>query len=207
MEQPSEAKKTEQAAALLLLFLIIIIGLIYAPYIGIKPQLEILKEKNLEAAVKKTDLRTKEQQVENLKELESEIKAAQSTVRKLAIALPKGAEVPEILVQIEAMASSSGLSISDFTPSKEQLIDSGKVEAGIREGEGAPEGTKSAEPTVDAYGFSMSVEGPYSAVVKFLNTLETNLRPIKITQADLTGEIGDNPKISATFDMQAYYQK
>lgn len=37
MEQPSETKKTEQAVALLLLFLIIIVGLIWAPYIGIKP--------------------------------------------------------------------------------------------------------------------------------------------------------------------------
>ncbi len=215
MEQPSETKKTEQAVALLLLFLIIILGLIWAPYIGIKPQLETLKEKNLDVAVKGTDLRAKEEQVENLKELEPKIKAAQSTVKKLAIALPEGEEIPEILVQVESMASSSGLSITSFSPSKEQLMEIATEETeeeGVAVMEGATEGammraTEPAEPTVSAYDFSMTVEGPYSAVVKFLNTLETNLRPIKITQTDLTGEPGGNPKVSASFDMQAYYQK
>lgn len=145
-----------------------------------------------------------------MKELESKIKAAQSTVKKLAIALPEGDEIPEILVQIEAVASNSGLSITGFSPSKEQLMEAatmGVEEENAAAAEEAMEGMESAEPIVSTYDFSMTVEGSYSAVVKFLNTLETNLRPIKITQADLTGEPGGDPKISASFDMQAYYQE
>ncbi len=204
MEQPSEAKKTEQAVALLLLFLIIIIGLIYAPYIGINPQLGTLKEKNLEAAVKKTDLRAKEQQVGNLKELESKIKATQSTVKKLAIALPNEAEVAEILVQVQAMASSSGVNITALSPSKEEILASVVAE----NEEVTTEGDMvSVEPTVEKYSFTMSVEGSYDSIMKFLKAVENNLRPVKIIKADLAGGGGGNPTIATSFVMEAYYQK
>ena len=204
MEQPSETKKTEQAAALLLLFLIIIIGLIYGPYVGINSQLGTLKEKNLEAAVKKADSRAKEEQVENLKELEGKISQAQSMVKKMAVALPKGANIAELLVQVQSMASGSGVNITAFSPSKEEMLASVAAENEEAMVEGK---IVSAEPTVANYSFTMSIEGPYNSVMKFLSTVETNLRPIKITKVDLTGGSGGNPTIAASFAMEAYYQK
>jgi len=205
MEQPSGVKKTEQLSAIMLLSVVIIIALIY---LVIKPQLQSLKANNLLAASKKVELKSREQEISNLKELGPKIQAAQDTVKKLSVALPEGSKAGELLVQIEAMASVSGLNIAAFSPSKEEAASTPAVgtkeEAAVA---AATTGTVSSEPTVGKYSFVMSVNGPYVSIVSFLKTIEANLRPVKIIRAELSGGDGGNPDITATLTMETYYQK
>ena len=209
MDQPSETKKSEQAAAILILSLIIIIALIY---LVIKPQMTDLKKNNLTTAKKNIELQSKKQQIDNLKELEPKIKSAQAEVKKLAIALPKGSKVGEILVQLEAMASNSKVAITALTPSGENASASPEATIVLPEdtetGETATENiTVGGQLVVGQYAFALSVEGSYSSILKFITLIETNLRPIKIEKAEFAGGEGVDPKVTATLNMITYYQK
>jgi len=208
MEQPSETKKSEQAAAILILSVIIIIALIY---LVIKPQMADLKKNNLVAAKKGIELDNKDQQISNIKELEPKIKAAQAKVKKLAIALPTSQKVGEILVQIESMATNSRVALTALTPSGENLEASTETTL-IATGETGEEAITGemptgGEPQIGQYTFSLSVEGSYGSIVKFVRSVETNLRPIKIEKAEFSAGEGADPGVTATFNMSTFYQK
>ena len=195
MEQPSEIKKTEQIGAIILLALIIILAVVY---LVINPQLGYLKENNLEAAVKGKELKDKTQLVDNLKQLQSTISQNQKQVNQLAIALPKGEKIGEILIELQAMASSNNLSITAFSPSIKEITS---------ETSSSATQNTSSKTEVSPYNFTFSVAGPYSGVLAFLQSVETNLRPLKITKIDISGGEGSDPRLSVTSSVETYYQK
>jgi len=200
MEYPTEFKKTEQAGATLLISLIIILALVF---LVIKPQTKSLRGNNLDVALKKTEFKEKEEKVANLKDLETKISEAESTVKKLAIALPKGIKVGEVLVQLEAMAITSGVTLTAFSPAIESLSRE-EASEGFSQVE-AEEGL--TESPVQTFGFSVSVNGPYSSIMKFIKAIENNLRPMKIKKAEFGGGDGADPGVAATLSLETYYQK
>lgn len=203
MKQPTGVKKTEQVAAILLICIIAIIAIIY---LLILPQLKSLRENNLNATVKKIELQEKEQKIDNLKSLEPEIKAKKEIISKLSIALPKNTRVDEILVQISAMASSSGMTLLSFSPSSKQNIASTSTEETSTPAS-KEEAISESEIIVDQYSLNLSVEGSYSSVMGFIYAIESNLRPIKINKADFNAGEGANPLMAVSLEMTLYYQR
>jgi len=195
MDQPTEIRKSEQIGAILLLAILIIVGLIY---LIIKPQLANLKENNLELAVNKNNLKNKEQQINNLNQLASQIQSNQTTVQKLTVALPDKEKIAELLVQIDALSSGTGTKIAAFSPvgAESQTSSQDNNQTSV-----------SAEKGVGMYSFDLTLAGPYSGIANYLKELQKNLRPIKIMALSITGGSSESPILSATFNMQTYYQK
>lgn len=207
MDQPTEIKKSEQIGGIIILSLLVIIGLIF---FIINPQLANLKKNNLQATAKKMESQEKVQKVENLKALQSKFAQSRSTLNKLSVALPKGEKVGEILVQLEVMANKSGVAVISYSPSMiMNTTDQNQAQnESTNQAVSANTSSSSSEQIqIGTYSFNISVEGKYSAIVKFLKNTEVNLRPLKITKAELAGGDGDDPVIIASFYVETYYQK
>ena len=192
MDQPTDInKKTEQIGAIMVLVLVVIIALIY---LVIKPQTDSLKQNNIQAAAKKTLYNDQAKQIANLTSLSSQLASSATQVQQLSTALPKHQDVSELIVQLSAIATSQGLTISSLNPSTSQSAI-------------APtESTTSSQPTVGTYDFTLSITGTYSQIYGFLQALETNLRPINIQKVDFASGSGSDPTISANMTMETYYQ-
>jgi len=136
-------------------------------------------------------LQTKSELVAQESKLESfvnDFKSKQSLTRQTNDALPlKRASIEAVLANLDNMAASSGLVISDVN-----LADGGVAEGGV-------------EPnTIQSQGVTFSASGSYPAFKNFLLLLETSLRLIDIDQVSM--EAGDDGSIIYTIEFTTYYQ-
>ena len=99
------------------------------------------------------------------------------SIDKLQKYLPDGVDNVQMIVDLNALASRSGVSLSNFAikENKQVTADGGTTSGNGLLGNTAAKGTESLD-------LSVSVTGTYSAFRTFLYGIEHSLRPLDITQ-------------------------
>jgi hypothetical protein len=117
---------------------------------------------------------------------------------ELASALPNTADFPSLIVTLENMGNASGLKIKSIAPT----LVTGSVDPVA--GAAAPAAPDpSAPPKPQQYTFSLTTATTYDSVLKFLNTIETSARPMRVMNVQFTGS-GSN--LNSQIDLMTYYQ-
>jgi len=157
--------------SLLCLIGIIVIG-VWLTY----PLLNQLKNVNLTLAAKNNEVKLMEDKINNLNTLKTDFNKYQTQVKFLAAALPTEDQMPEILVQTEALAKKSGLEVTSIQPGK--TVSSGET------------------------GLNMSTKGSFSSTLDFLQNLEKNARPAQVKSMNISSsQAGDVTVVSTTFTL------
>lgn len=123
------------------------------------PQLQGLRQIRLSTAALAADKQAYELRLAEVAALDRRLVAQQPVLDQLALAVPDKPAVDELLVSLGAMASSSGIVLGTVQPS----------EQGTEEG----------------ITVSLTARGSYAGIRLFLEALDSNLRPIKVTELGL----------------------
>lgn len=174
-----ENKKSLAKNSLIISLLVIIS--IMAGYFLLWPFSNQLKEGNIAFAAKEEELKLKKQKLDDLRALSENFVKAEEDLRILELSMPKEEQIPEILVQIEAMVGEAGLKIGDLNPKKNEK--EGKVDV------------------------ILSVEGEYVNIINLIGLLQENIRPVSIREINLSKGEGteENANQAFTFSLTASF--
>lgn len=141
--------------------------------------------------VKKADMQLQEEQEEldNLRELSQSLEDMSIEMDSVKQVLPNGIAVPELLTNLEAIATHSEVTFNGISVSSQENI-----------AKNVAEGEKSAAPTgVQTLPVTVSITGDYLNVKRYLTDIESNMRLLDVNSITSSGE--------GIFDisMTAYY--
>jgi len=171
----------------LILGLCIVVVLV-AAYFILMPKYNSLKDLGAQIKEKEQTLASRQEALEDLKELEESYNRAKVKVKDIPDILPKEEQVPELLVQLDALAKENnmGLASINITP-----------------------GAEAEEALYKSLSISAGVAGSYSNLKKYLDSVEKNMRLIDITSIDFSAipvvEEGPLDIFSYTVNMRTYY--
>jgi Tfp pilus assembly protein PilO len=175
------------AAIFLGIFLILLIGL---------PLYNNLKQTNTELKSKKAVLEKLENNLTNLKNLDSRKTELEAKNEKVLSALPQDKDIPRLFIQLERIASAAGLQINTVSESGGALV-------------AAPigESTTSAQPNViqinPVYYQVTGSATNYAALKAALTKAEDGLRLISIDKLDIQSTEAGKP-ITVNFIVKTY---
>ncbi|MBI4185429.1 type 4a pilus biogenesis protein PilO [Candidatus Berkelbacteria bacterium] len=139
-----------------------LLGVLVAALVGyfyVAPTVTKLHETRLATAALAADKIGYETRISEISALEIRLKQQQETLDRLALAVPPDAAIDELIVSLGALAESSGIVLLTVQP------------ASIGDEAGTP--------------VSVTARGSYRGIRLFLEKLEGNLRPVKITELSL----------------------
>ena len=149
MEKDTAKSNNPTIIALISFVFIIVIAYFFIyPYVG------ELKKASINLDAKTKEVTETKNKITTLKSMESKFSSSSDMVKKLGLAVPGSDQMPEILVQLETMASASGLKVSSVQPSKEAA--------------------KGVVPV------TVTLQGDYKGFTSMLAKMETNIRPMNI---------------------------
>ncbi|HSX14521.1 MAG TPA: hypothetical protein VLE72_01235 [Candidatus Saccharimonadales bacterium] len=125
-------------------------------------------------------------------------------------ALPTTASFPDLVATIESIAGTSGVALQSVSPAlvssaaaSSAAPTSSSPSAAVQSINGTSSSTTSVQPSgPQPYQFSMSIQGNYDSLVKFLHNLQLSARPIIISGVQVTGT---NDALTATVTGQTFY--
>lgn len=120
---------------------------------------------------------------------------------KMQETLPEDPGIPDLLVQIQALAASSGVAVSNFSFSladnkSGSLLSASDANLSGKAQEGFPK-----------LGINLSVSGVYSSIKSFMRTVENNIRIMDIISLRITGPKSDSSEMSANLEIATYYKE
>lgn len=133
------------------------------------PKLEVIRQTQTELTTLRAQVEAKTKELDSLRKLATQGGAVARTLELLAVAAPADPQIPELLIMVEAIASKSGLTLVNATPSV------------------STSGTK----------LDLSLKGGYGSMASFFDLLNRNLRPAKVnnfsevSQAAAPGETAE----------------
>jgi Tfp pilus assembly protein PilO len=155
-----------------------------------KPLYSSLKESNLELKVKKEVLTKLENNLENLKSLESRKEEIVAKNEKVLAALPTDKDVPRLFIQFERIANDAGLIIKSVA-------------------EGSESDTSATTPSVDVvtvkplyYQVTGSASN-YGAIKGALAKIEEGLRLVTVDRIDIQNEASGD-QLNVTMIVKTY---
>ncbi|MFH0969190.1 MAG: type 4a pilus biogenesis protein PilO [Patescibacteria group bacterium] len=121
---------------------------------------------------------------------------------KIQETLPYDPGIPDLLIQIQALSSNSGVAISSFSF---QIPEDDAVSL-LAASDAALSGN-SANSNFSNVKISISVTGVYSSIKSFIRSVENNIRIMDIVSLDLNGpKSKDSLEMSADLEIFAYYK-
>lgn len=162
----------------------------------------IIRDTKIASADKAADDQLKKD-LEAAPSLVSAHKALGTSSDVLANALPNTVDFPSLIVMLENMTNDAGVNLKSVSPS----INSGTGDTAGAGTEttttGATAATSSTTPSPQAYPFSVTLDGTYDSLVKFLGNLEMSARPVRVVGLQLNGS---GSSLSGQLDLNTYYQ-
>lgn len=157
---------------------------------------------------KETELKWIEERMEKVNHLKAEYRNLESEIQKVFLALPDEEDIPNLLVQFEALASNSGLVLDNI--SFGQLAQKDSKPTGRSTGAegsfdtGSSSGTTSALRSLDV---TMKLAGRYTNFKNYLNSLGRNIRSMSVESISF-GSSNGSAINTFTFDLtvNVYYQ-
>lgn len=130
-------------------------------------------------------------QISGLQALEREIPADKLKLAQYTSAVPNSPQLAEALHQIQAVASSAGVTMSAISPSSNPTT-------------GAASSAQAAS-SVPALAFTISASGSYQQLMTYLSSLDQMPRTLMVRSLSLTGGSGPNQSLSASISADVFY--
>ncbi len=179
----------------------IVIGLLI--FLLILPSYKKMEDINNKIISSEETLEEEQEILNNLKEIREEYQQVKDDMEKINMVLPQGEEIPELLVQLEAMVLDAGLFCESIKPiSTEEEVGSTTEEF---------QDQKEAKKIVSYRPLDISVElsGNYKSFKKYIDNLEKNIRITNITSITIDkpdSEEGGENLFDFTLELKTYYQ-
>ena len=180
------------------------VGIICAVFLLDIPKFQSISDLNNILTDKEQNLKDKQDLIARVEKLIDGYNQNQEILKKIDYILPNNSDIPNLIVQIEALAKESGMNLGavDFKIIEEKI--SGKAQE-VRSG-----GTKT-EATKDYHtmNISISVAGDYAAFKNFLRAIEENIRLMDVQSVNFSSGAAEGAKAGIfEFDinLQTYYK-
>ncbi|MEK7171068.1 MAG: type 4a pilus biogenesis protein PilO [Patescibacteria group bacterium] len=143
----------------------------------VRGQMKVFSERALKVKTLSEEVNSYDQRLADISEINKQGSAVQETLKAMYLAMPQSSQIPEALVMIEALASSAGVVLSTATV-----------------------GTPSDSELPLTLGFG----GDMTAVTKFLDALNNNIRSSKIKNQTISSDGSGN--LTVTLQLGLVYQ-
>ena len=177
----------------------------------IKPAYNEIKILTQEIEAKQNTLAEKQKLVVDIEKLISQYEDIKGKVNKVFYVLPSEAEIPNILVQLEALASENGIIFESINFGEIQQSGQGKIT--FKETSLSPEEQENSMIVDHCKSISVDVKliGSYENFKNYLKSLENNIRIMDIISISFSGvsgeEKGENlDNFSYLVKLKVYYQ-
>jgi len=185
-------------------------------WFGLRPLIGKLHEQNVSLAKLKEEYTQKQTKLDTLSSMKSRLATLKSDLEMMQKALPKGEDIPGLLVSTESLVGNSGLALASFSPptSKQASSSATAASTSSEENPSATAQTTAStniSPTVtqatgiSSLSYSLSLQGSYPQFITFLQNVEKNLRPTSVVSINIAGGGGGN--MSYSVNMVSYYQQ
>lgn len=131
-------------------------------------------------------------QISSLQALEREIPADQAKLTRYTAAIPNTPQLAGAIHQIQAVASSAGVTMSSLSPSGPPTAVNGSVNAQKLNG-------------VPSLSFSIAVSGTYPQLMRFLTGLDSMQRTLVVNNLSLSGGSGPSQSLSASIQADVFF--
>jgi Tfp pilus assembly protein PilO len=159
-----------------------------AAYFVLMPKYNSYKDLKNQVNKREQTLSDRQKMQVDLKELEDNYSSAKMKVKDISNILPKEKQIPELLVQLEAIAKENSMTLASInvTPAAE--------EKGVN---------------YKSLRISLGLAGSYSNLKKYLDSVERNMRIMDITSIDFsaTPVVAQGPAdvFSYTVNIKTYF--
>lgn len=176
------------------LFILVAIGI---GFFYLKPCYKEIDSLRSQVANKREIVNLKQRSIEKVKEFKTNYNLIEEEKKKKVFyILPTAPEIPNLLVQLEALASENGMMFEDVTFTESELKNATKK--GSKEKESEKKGGLK-ELTVD-----IKLSGRYEAFRNYLKALEQNIRIIDIVSIDFSSSKENTKEPSENFGVFSY---
>lgn len=165
---------TKENQVAIVLLLVVIITLLFG-YFVILPLKDSYKSNRLNYTNLVKEKTSLEQKQNDLRRLASEKESRAEFLARVADSMPATPAIPELLVTLEKISENNSLILENFTP--QESID---VQPG-----GETKATRYQSMQIE-----LDVIGKYADLKKFIQDIESNIRPINITNISISESSG-----------------
>lgn len=179
-----------------LIIIVVILVVIGLGFYFLKPQYDKLRQTQDSVTAEKNNLETQKQNLKNATDLLKNYEAVKDNLANLSLALPLREDIPNLLVQLESLATKNGVlmsSVSYSSESEEKGTEKTKGPA-VKGSSLKPEIPEEEEgvtpagetPETPSVGYStlkidLSLAAHYDAFMKYIEDVQRSLRFLDIT--------------------------
>jgi Tfp pilus assembly protein PilO len=177
----------------------LIIGVVISLFL-IKPAYHRVSSLRKELKIEERRTKDKEENLKVLQELESKYGAFEEEIKKVKQLLPEEPQVPELLVQLEALAAENNMIFESVALDKSKNKSEENPEARLREAGMdleemdqeamlMPEGVdfpRASKQELKTLGIKIVVSGTYNDFLSYLQAMENNLRLMNVITINFT---------------------
>lgn len=149
----------------ILLLLVAIIGW----FAVLRPQINVFSDRALLAQAKGKEVKSYNQRISDLKVIRDQGEGVQKVLRSMYLAMPRQSQIPEVLVMIESIGNSSGITFSAVTV-------------------GSPSGNE--------VPVSIAFNGNLASVNQFLSAVYKNVRTAIVKNQTITADKAGNMAVN-----------
>lgn len=176
-----------------IIIIILILGFVAIVIFLDIPAVQKILNSNKEIKIQNNLLIEKQAFLEKVEKLRDSYQTNQETLKKLEYILPDGQDVPNLIVQVEAFAVESGLSLKKIDFLASDL--SGKGETGTTENK-----------NYKILTINLGLSGSYFAFKNFLKIVEDNIRLMDMQTVNFSPKSGvQTSDIDFEIILKAYY--
>lgn len=166
-------------------------------YLFINPTIQNLKNYNYAIKTKGDDLKKAQENLDNLKSLESSFRSKSEEVKAVISALPNFNDSEDLIVTLENVSNKNGMRLVSVTP---ELVD--------ETGEEASNAVESEAYAVQESSYEVTIKGSYPNLQTFMADLESNRRPLNVKRVTISREGGESSSsLNINLTLLAYYLK
>lgn len=167
-----------------------ILALSFFGLFAINPTLSTIANLNKQLADNTFVDKQLQTKISNLYTLQQSYAAIQPDMPYVLNSIPKNPQVPLLVAQIQAVAQSSGITITGFQTYEVQVPD-----------------PSTPKKSYYAFTFSISANGTYDSISKFVDSVIKMQRIISINILSISRNIGDGPPYQLDFKGTAYFKQ
>lgn len=200
-----------------LIIIVVILGAIGTGFYFLKPQYDTWR--NIETQIKgeEMSLADSEKALEDTKKLVKNYEGVKEQLRTLSLALPSEKDIPNLLVQLEALAVKNGILMEEVSYSEEtkkesgnpteapatDAADLGQKKSADKNAASNPPATVPLVSPAPSEGYatlkvSLSLTGRYDVFMRYLEDVQKNLRFLDVVSVDFDTKGGDSKSSNKT---------
>lgn len=187
----------------IVIFILLLIFVAVVVFLDL-PRIQNILDLRIKIDSEKEKLSEKQLLLAKIEKLEKKYEEAEESLKKVNYILPSSQEIPNLIVQLEALALEGGLVLESIQFSEVKEVTQARAEA-VRT---ATKETQSVDYKI--LSIELSLKGTYSAFKNFLKLVEENIRLMDINSISLSPESLEEEMEAPIFDLNikinTYYQ-